>query len=97
MSFLLNISVRNLFRQKRRNLFLGIGIAFGVAVLVIAYSFSAGLTDILLNKIVSNVFGHINVSITEKSAINSHIRDKDRVLKIIKESIPQDKYIRVEE
>ena len=97
LSFLLNISVRNLFRQKRRNLFLGIGIAFGVAVLVIATSFSTGITDILLNKIVSNVFGHINVSITEKSGINSHIRDKDRVLKIIKESIPQDKYRIVEE
>ena len=85
MSFLLNISIRNLFRQKRRNLFLGIGIAFGVAVLVIATSFSTGITDILLNKIVSNVFGHINVSITEKSTINSHIRDKERILKIILE------------
>lgn len=97
MNLILKISFRNLFRQKRRNIFLGTGIAVGVALLIIANSFSTGITDILLNKLVSNIFGHINVSIKEGNKFVSHIRDKERIYNIIKESIPEKDLITVEE
>ncbi len=97
MNLILKISFRNLIRQKRRNIFLGTGIAVGVALLIIANSFSTGITDILLNKLVSNIFGHINVAEKEGNKFVSHIRDKDRIYKIIKESIPQKDLVAVEE
>lgn len=97
MNLILKISFRNLLRQKRRNIFLGTGIAVGVALLIVANSFSTGITDILLNKLVSNIFGHINVSIKEANKFMPHIRDKERIYKIIKESIPEKDLITVEE
>lgn len=57
MSMLLKISLRNLLRQKRRNVLLGIGIAFGMSILIMANSFAHGLSDILLNKIIKFMTG----------------------------------------
>lgn len=59
MGLVFRLSLRNLFRQKRRNLMLGIGIAFGMMILVIANSFSHGMVDVLIKDIVSNAFGHL--------------------------------------
>ncbi|MFH1287423.1 MAG: FtsX-like permease family protein [bacterium] len=85
MNLIVMISLRNLFRQKRRNILLGTAIAFGVMILVIANSFANGITDVLLNKIVARVAGHICIAFSEKSNINSPIfRDKERILSVIK-------------
>lgn len=79
------ISLRNLFRQKRRNILLGIAIAFGVTILVAANSFANGITDVLLNKIIVRVAGHVSIAPSEKGNMNSPIfRDKERILSIIK-------------
>ncbi len=86
MKFLIMISLRNLLRQKRRNILLGSAMAFGVLILVLATSFSHGISDIMFNKIVAYVAGHVNVSIREgKGQMISIFRDRDRLVKIVKE------------
>ncbi|HEY1406817.1 MAG TPA: FtsX-like permease family protein [Spirochaetota bacterium] len=87
MKLLLMISLRNLFRQKRRNIFLGSAMAFGVMILVIANSFSNGIGDILFNKIVVYVAGHVQISSNEgKGRMLPIFRDKERLLKIVKDN-----------
>jgi ABC-type lipoprotein release transport system permease subunit len=59
------ISFRNLVRQFRRNLLLGIGIAVGMCILVVTTSFTNGLTDILFNKIMVYMTGHISLNMRQ--------------------------------
>jgi ABC-type lipoprotein release transport system permease subunit len=88
MGLILKVSLRNLIRQKRRNILLGISIAFGVCILIIANSFSHGLSDILLNKIIGRAFGHIIVMMNEKGKHTMPvIRDKDRIEQAIQNTI----------
>lgn len=85
MNLVAMISIRNLFRQKRRNILLGIAIAFGVTVLVVANSFANGITDVLLNKILVRVAGHVSIAPSERGNMwTSIFRDKERILSIIK-------------
>lgn len=85
---LLTISIRNLFRQKRRNILLGIAIAVGVMILVVARSFSAGITDILFNKIAVRVAGHISVAFNEEGKLYRTIfRDRERILSLLKTNL----------
>ncbi|MBN1532150.1 MAG: FtsX-like permease family protein [Spirochaetes bacterium] len=87
MKFLLMISFRNLSRQKRRNLFLGSAMAFGVMIMVLANSFSHGISDILFNKIVVYVAGHVSVIPGEGRGRHLAIfRDKERLEKIVKKN-----------
>jgi ABC-type lipoprotein release transport system permease subunit len=87
MKFLITISLRNLLRQKRRNIFLGSAIAFGMMILVVANSFSHGISDVLFNKIVTYVAGQVRVSADEgKGRQLAIFRDRERLLKIIKEN-----------
>lgn len=95
MNFLINISLRNLLRQKRRNLFLGIGIGFGMMILVIANSFSNGLIDVLFNDVIAYTNGHVAINRTEGGKSTSIIRDKNRVLELIKKS--SDKIVSIDE
>ena len=88
MSVLLKISFRNLIRQKRRNILLGISIAFGTCILIIANSFSHGLSDILLNKIIGRAFGHIVVMMNERDKHTMPvIRDKERIEQAIRDNV----------
>ena len=66
MNIIFKVSLRNLLRQKRRNFFLGIGIAFGMSILVIASSFSQGLVDVLIKDLISSVTGHVQINGNEK-------------------------------
>ncbi|MCP4405972.1 MAG: hypothetical protein GY801_52855, partial [bacterium] len=93
MSMLLKISLRNLFRQKRRNILLGIGIAFGMSILIISNAFAHGLSDILLNKIIKWMTGHVRVMVVEKQNEREWaiVRDNERFSKIINEHIAGDK------
>lgn len=81
-------------RQKRRNILLGIGIAFGTCILIVANAFSHGLSDILLNKIIAVIAGHVIVTTTEKYEGTGDtkkemqiIRDKERFKQIIQQNI----------
>ncbi|MFN4215913.1 MAG: ABC transporter permease [Brevinematales bacterium] len=57
------LAFRNLTRQKRRNLFLGSGIAIGMIFLVIAGSFSLGLKDLLIDRWITYMNGHIQITV----------------------------------
>ena len=88
MKFIAMISLRNLLRQKRRNILLGTAIAFGVMILIVANSFSTGITDILLNKIVVRIAGHITVAFNEKGGLCRTIfRDKEKMLSMVKNNV----------
>lgn len=83
---LIRLSLRNLLRQKRRNLLLGSAMAIGVAILVTANSFSHGISDIMFNKIMRYVTGHVAVRYNERGGVMREIfRDKDRILAAVKE------------
>ena len=86
----LKIALRNLVRQRRRNLLLAIAIGFGMMILVMTTSFTNGVKDILLNFMMKNAVGHVGVQMTErvdgkKIAI---IRDKQYIENIIRKNIP---------
>ena len=89
---ILKISLRNLVRQKRRNILLGIGIAFGTCILVVANAFSYGLSDVLLNKLIAVIAGHIIVAGTEKYEGGDKkeikiIRDQARIKQAILDNV----------
>jgi ABC-type lipoprotein release transport system permease subunit len=88
MKLILSLSLRNLLRQKRRSFFLGIAISFGMMILVMANSFSHGITDNLLNRMVVYMTGHMSVTVMENSSQNRPvIRDKDRIIRIIRKNV----------
>jgi ABC-type lipoprotein release transport system permease subunit len=90
------IAFRNLVRQFRRNLLLGIGIAVSMCILVVTASFTNGLTDILFNRVMVYMTGHIRVIqdsyVTRRSDV---IRDLPRFLKIVRDTVPGIKRIDV--
>ncbi|MDD5674560.1 MAG: FtsX-like permease family protein [Chitinivibrionales bacterium] len=89
MPVIVLISLRNLLRQKRRNILLGIAMAFGTMILVLANSFSHGISDVLFNKIVAYVAGHVNISFTEGSNLYKQVfRDGDRIVELVKKELP---------
>ncbi len=89
MKLIFKLSLRNLFRQKRRNILLGSCIAIGMIILVIANSFSHGLVDVLINDIVSYAFGHLVVQ-GNPSGNYTMLRDKERIEEIIRETVPEE-------
>lgn len=94
---LLQIGFRNLIRQKRRNILLGTALAFGIMILTISGSFSKGITENLLNRVIIYMSGHVKVTTIEKGRMMSPIlRDKQRVISIIKKTIPDLNYIEEE-
>lgn len=87
MKLILLIAFRNLFRQKARSLFMGLGICLGVIIIVIGYSFSKGISLNIVNQgVEANLFGHFNVSMVEKNGQEEKaiIRDKNKMATAIK-------------
>jgi ABC-type lipoprotein release transport system permease subunit len=81
MFLLIRLSLRNLLRQKRRNLLLGSAMAIGVMLLVVAHSFSRGISDVMMNKVMRWVTGHVTIAYNERGRIMSEVfRDKQRIL-----------------
>jgi ABC-type lipoprotein release transport system permease subunit len=94
MNFLFTISLRNLFRQRRRSILLGTAITFGTAILVLANAFAHGISEVLFNEIVSYVSGHVSVSFTKGGNANKQVfHDGERMRAIIHERVPQVKRI----
>lgn len=91
----LKIALRNLWRQKRRNILLGIAIAVCMSILVVTFAFSHGISDILLNKIVINMTGHISVTVQERGEdVMPMIRDKYWLMEKIKSVVKEPHSIR---
>lgn len=83
-----SLAFRNLIRQRRRNLLLGIALAFGTMILVVANSFSAGITDTLLNKIVVQMTGHLELAIIERARPqNLLIRDREFYTQFLQQNL----------
>ncbi|MBD3419085.1 MAG: FtsX-like permease family protein [Chitinivibrionales bacterium] len=84
------ISLRNVLRQKRRSLLLGIAIAFGAMILVVANSFSRGISDVLFNQIVVYVSGHISLNFSERGNYFRQVfHDRERIVKAIDTTFPE--------
>ncbi len=82
------IGLRNLVRQFRRNLLLGIGIAVGMCILFVTTSFTSGLTDIIFNKIMVYMTGHMRVMMAEYTTRRADvIRDKPRAIEAIRKNV----------
>ena len=95
LSTILFLAFRNLVRQKRRNILLGFAMAFGLTILIVTFSFSAGTSDLFLNKYMAMVSGHLEFSITERAGIKGEvIRDKERYKNLLQKNINGIKYIR---
>lgn len=89
MSVILNISLRNLVRQKRRNILLGTAIAFGAMVLIMANSFSHGISEVLFNRVVKYANGHISVSSFQNGNMYMQVfHDGPRMLELVKKEVP---------
>lgn len=73
MSVIFKISLRNLVRQKRRNILLGTAIAFGTMILILASAFSHGISDVLFNQIVVYVSGHVSVNYSENGNLYKQV------------------------
>lgn len=83
---LIRLSLRNLLRQKRRNILLGSAMAIGVAILVVANSFSHGISDIMFNKIMRYVTGHVAIRFNERGGVMREIfRDRVRAFEAVKD------------
>lgn len=70
---MLRIAFRNLFRQKRRNILLGSAIAIGTMLLIVAHSFSHGISNTLINEVVAYVAGHANVGFAHEGQLMSQV------------------------
>jgi ABC-type lipoprotein release transport system permease subunit len=89
MGVVTKISFRNLIRQRRRNIPMGICIALSMCILIMIFAFSSGITDILFNKLLVYAFGHIRVDMYENTNQMKYlIRDLDRFSKAARDSIP---------
>jgi ABC-type lipoprotein release transport system permease subunit len=89
MNVIAQIAFRNLVRQKRRNILLGIAIAFGMMILVLANAFSHGISDVIFNKIIKYTSGHISVSFSQNGNLYRMLfKDGDRMMAIAKQKIP---------
>lgn len=89
-----SISLRNLLRQRRRNILLGIAIAFSMMILVLANSFSNGITDNIFNRMIVYAYGHIEVVFVEKNKFHTGIaRDKERIEAVIRGSVRNMRFI----
>ncbi|MEI7529018.1 MAG: FtsX-like permease family protein [Elusimicrobiota bacterium] len=82
---LIKLSLRNLLRQKRRNILLGSAMAIGVAILITANAFSHGISDIMFNKVMRYVTGHVAVRFNERGGVMREIfRDRERAWAAVK-------------
>ncbi|HKP95759.1 MAG TPA: FtsX-like permease family protein [Fibrobacteria bacterium] len=89
MGLLIRISIRNLFRQKRRNLLLGTAISIGMAILVIANAFSHGISDVLFNRIMAYVTGHVTIALSQGgNAMRPLFRDRERLFTAVRNAVP---------
>jgi ABC-type lipoprotein release transport system permease subunit len=95
MGLISSLSLRNLLRQKRRNLFLGIGITFGMIILVIANSFSHGMADVIINDLVAYGYGHLVLGGTSENQAFWIFRDGPRIKKIVNDTIGTNDEVRI--
>ncbi len=87
---ILKISFRNIIRQRRRSILLGIAIAFGAMILIVANSFSRGISHVLFNEIIVYLSGHVSLNFSERGNYSCPIfYDKNFINDLINETVPE--------
>jgi putative ABC transport system permease protein len=97
MNLTVRISFRNLLRQKTRNILLGIGIGFCMMIMVVAHSFSQGMSDTILNKMMADILGHVTIASLENTNNRGQtpmIRDKHDMMDIINNTLDNVKEVK---
>jgi ABC-type lipoprotein release transport system permease subunit len=88
MRMVILFSIRNLFRQKRRSILLITVMAFVMMILIMANSLGAGMSDIIINKVLVKTIGHLQVYRAEKFGKEIDlIRDKSSLIQLIKDKL----------
>ncbi len=88
LNTIFKLAIRNLIRQKQKTLLLGLGIAFGTLILVMATAFVNGITDTLLNRVMVYMSGHIDLHMSENgSQFYSVHRDRYRMERLIRQHV----------
>jgi ABC-type lipoprotein release transport system permease subunit len=94
MPVIFNISLRNLVRQKRRNILLGIAIAFGAMVLIMANAFSHGISKVLFEQVVRYTNGHVSVSYVRNGNMTGQVfYDDARIRNAVSKAAPQSAHV----
>ncbi len=89
MPVIFNIAIRNLVRQQSRNLLLGVAIAFGAMVLIMANAFSHGISKVLFEQVVRYTNGHVALTYTRNGNMTSQIfYDDTRILAAVNKAAP---------
>jgi ABC-type lipoprotein release transport system permease subunit len=89
MPVIFNISFRNLVRQKRRNILLGIAIAFGAMVLIMANAFSHGISKVLFDQVIRYTNGHVAISYMHGGNMMSQVfYDDARIRAAVQKAAP---------
>lgn len=90
MTIIVKIALRNLVRQKRRSILLGIAIAFGTMVLILACAFSHGISTVLLERIVKVSCGHVSITFMKNgNVLNKIFHDGDMIRDAIRKEAPE--------
>jgi ABC-type lipoprotein release transport system permease subunit len=72
--------------------------AFGIMILIVANSFSHGVSDIMFNKIVVYMTGHVGINFNEGSGKRTPVfRDKEWILDVIKNNTKKEDIETVDE
>ncbi|MCU0609748.1 MAG: ABC transporter permease [Chitinispirillaceae bacterium] len=90
MNPVVTISLRNLLRQKRRSFLLGVAIAFGAMVLILANAFSHGISEVLFNHVVKYTSGHASITYMRDGNMMMQVFHDDlRIRDAIKKAAPE--------
>ena len=90
MRLIFLIAFRNLFRQKGRSILIGLGVFVAVIYMMLSGALTKGIYSNVIEKVVeSNIIGHVTVNIFEKedSKTRSIIRERDKIISIIKDKM----------
>ena len=101
MFSLVRLSIKNIFRNKRRSLISGIAIIFGIVILIFATSYVEGLYNGMTNTVIKSGIGHLQIhkkgyiqAMEDKTTSNNYYFDEDKVENIIKDTLKDDvKYV----
>lgn len=87
MKILLLFAFRNILRQKRRAILLGIAMALGTCFLVLAGSFVSGISQTLFDRVMVFVAGHVSVIVGDRGyqyrpALRGEVALRDRLTRL---------------
>ena len=84
MFILIKMGMRNIFRHKKRSVFLGLSIAISAAIFILADAFAGGVRSVIVNQVIGTVNGHVNIVFGKNGSMHqSVIPAGERIREII--------------